>query len=514
MSVGETLRSDQEQATAAWVSYLNQLRIDGMMARMREEFTRQDADLDSAVRMMSDTVRRVNEVIASNDGGQKGLHGNIAEVAEVGVRNARSLVNGNGANYTRLYDFSEVDITRGSTGLQMKFYEGEFSLRAVSAHLGKYKDYVANGGKYVIPRDQYDTVKFLHDMPEKEAARLTRAGDGPTPSQWRQVQKFFNENDISMDDIEPAEFDYAEVQRDAVHESLRDRRRELKPAHDERRQRSREDAKDQGSPTAREGVQATAMAAAIEGGMSFTMAVASKLREGKRLRDLDGDDWADIAGQSGKGVVRGGVRGAVVHFATSSNLAELVAETYSVAGHEAIRQATASYASMSGAMASSFVTAAFGVAEQANRMRRGDIGEAEFLERSELLCLDATVSAVSSFVGQVAIPIPVLGAIIGNTVGSVLYQVAKDGLDARERALIGRYVDEQSKLDKELDARYRSVVAELDAGMRDYLGMIDHALAPDPAIAFEGSIALARALGVPDTELLATVDEVDTYFLL
>ena len=53
-----------------------------------------------------------------------------------------------------------------------------------------------------------------------------------------------------------------------------------------------------------------AVEAAIEGGMSFTMAVASKLREGKRLRDLDGDDWADIAGQSGKGVVRGGVRGA------------------------------------------------------------------------------------------------------------------------------------------------------------------------------------------------------------
>ena len=66
-------------------------------------------------------------------------------------------------------------------------------------------------------------------------------------------------------------------------------------------------------------------------------------------------------------------------------------------------------------------------------MRKGNISENDFLWNSEILCLDVTVSALSSFVGQAAIPIPVLGAIIGNAVGMFLYQIAKDTLARKEQ---------------------------------------------------------------------------------
>lgn len=146
-------------------------------------------------------------------------------------------------------------------------------------------------------------------------------------------------------------------------------------------------------------------------------------------------------------------------------------------------------------------------------MRQGSIDETEFLERSEWLCLDATVSAVSSFVGQAAIPIPVLGAIIGNTVGNILYQIAKDNLSEYEQTLAKEYAEQQKSLDALLDSKYQAVITSLNVGMHDYLILLGRAMSPDPAEAFEGSIALAKSVGVPDEEVLSSLDEIDDFFL-
>ncbi len=117
MDTAAVAERDQEQAVAAWIGYLNQLHIDRMIEKMHGEFRAQDLDLSRATREMTKAVRGINEVITKNDGGANGLHGNIAEVAEVGIRNARSLVEGGSASYERLYDFSEDDLKRGATYL-------------------------------------------------------------------------------------------------------------------------------------------------------------------------------------------------------------------------------------------------------------------------------------------------------------------------------------------------------------------------------------------------------------
>ncbi len=509
-------KSNQEQSVAAWISYLNQVRIDRMIEMLHEEFKAQDIDLGRATREMTRAIRGINEVIVKNDGGTRGVHGNIAEVAEAGVRNARRLVTGKSKIYERLYDFSEDDLKRGNTYLQMKFSEagGTFSLSAVRAHFAKYPDYVKNGKKYVIPRDHYETVKRLYTMSEKEAARLTRSSGGPSYRQWRQVQAFFSETGISLNDIEPSAFDYSEVQKGNIRHTISAEKAGLKQTHDDRRERTRSDALAMGSASVQEGIKAAGSAAAIESATVFVTAIASKLKDGKRLRDLDENDWIEIASASGKGFAKGAVRGASVYFITSFNIAGYVSQTYNLASHDYVANAVDSYVSMSGVAASALVTASFGVAEQAHRMRMGAIDETEFLERSELLCLDASVSAFSSIVGQAVIPVPVLGAVIGNTVGNVLYQIAKDGLNEKEQALAEAYIKEQQELDATLDARYQVLIAELNEGMKEYLALLDMALSPDPSEAFDGSIALAKSVGVPEDELLTTMDDIDDFFLV
>lgn len=146
-------------------------------------------------------------------------------------------------------------------------------------------------------------------------------------------------------------------------------------------------------------------------------------------------------------------------------------------------------------------------------MRAGEIGETEFIENAEMLCLDASVSALSSFVGQALIPVPVLGAVIGNTVGSIMYQAAKDSLSARERALVEAYAKEQRELDARLEAEYGNLLDSLNSGMASYIDLLDRAFDPDPALAFEGSINLARELGVPDDLILDSREKAMSYFL-
>jgi hypothetical protein len=46
-----------------------------------------------------------------------------------------------------------------------------------------------------------------------------------------------------------------------------------------------------------------------------------------------------------------------------------------------------------------------------------------------------------------------------------------------------------------------------------YLSLLEDAFAPDPYVAFEGSIKLAKSVGVPTEEILDTPDKIASYFL-
>lgn len=132
---------------------------------------------------------------------------------------------------------------------------------------------------------------------------------------------------------------------------------------------------------------------------------------------------------------------------------------------------------------------------------------------SELLCLDCSVSALSSFIGQAMIPVPVLGAVIGNTVGTMLYQIAKDNLAKKEQQIISSYLRELDKLDKQLESKYRHYIDDLNRAMSEYYGLLQRAFSPNYEEAFNGSIALAQYIGVPSEEILKNRGEVDQYFL-
>ena len=165
------------------------------------------------------------------------------------------------------------------------------------------------------------------------------------------------------------------------------------------------------------------------------------------------------------------------------------------------------------AVASGLVTAGFSVAEQAHLLRKGEITEKEFLENTQIACLDASVSALSSMIGQALIPIPILGAVVGNTVGTVLYQIGKGNLNQREQQILAAYAEQQRVLDAELAAQYQQCIETLNREIEVYMVLLDRAFIEDAVEAFKGSVALARHVGVPESDILKTKGEVDYYFV-
>lgn len=484
MDAEKIAKSGQEQAVAAWIGYLNQLRIDELLSSLNT----QAENLEAALASIDKAVRNIDiEIVERNRGGERGMHGFIAEVAEVGVANARRLVVGEGANLQWVNDNGPADLLRdGAVEIQQKFVNsgGRFSLNAVSEHLHKYPNFVSEGGKYQIPSDHFDRVKALYEMSQEEAMKLSRSGEGPSFRDWERVHRFFDENGLGIEDLEPSHLAYRDVQQATVHSTLDEEKAHLRTTSDELNEQAYQDS----LPSLQEGAKAAAVAAAIEGGTALVMKIAEKRRSGKRFSDFDAQDWAEIGDAAGRGFGAGGIRGASIYILTN-------------------------YTATSAAVTNALVTSSFGIAEQAHRMRAGEIDEVEFIGNAELLCLDASVSALSSFLGQTIIPVPVLGAVIGNTVGMVMYQAAKDCLSERERGLIQAYAEEQRRLDAELADEYAHCIELLQNSLSSYFDLLSRAFDPNPALALEGSILLASELGVPSEMILDTREKAMSYFM-
>ena len=115
-------------------------------------------------------------------------------------------------------------------------------------------------------------------------------------------------------------------------------------------------------------------------------------------------------------------------------------------------------------------TDSFGIAKEAYKFRKNLITKEEFLLNSQILCVEVSVSALSSILGHAVIPIPILGSVIGNNIGTFLYEIAKDNLTMKEKLLIADYFKEIQEYNYFLDNK-----------------LLGKAFSPDYNIAFQGS---------------------------
>lgn len=486
MKEGKTrkiVKSDQEQAVASWINYLNQVRLDRLFTALQA----QNTNLNQALQTLKATLSTIREdVIIRNRGGVKGMHGFIAEVAECGIGNAREEIVGHAPVYEWINDNGPTDLVRNGVQIQQKFSNAgnHLSLQAIKQHLSTYPEYIKNGGRYQIPQDHYERIKYLLSISKEQANKMPTGTGEFSLKQWREVHSFFENGDVKLSDIEPSTLKYESVQANTIEKTISDERKSIKKTD----KAIRDEAYAQSKPSLQEGLKTGAVSAVIEGGVTFGLEIRKKVKSGKSIRDFTADDWSEICKKTGLGTVKGGIRGISIYALTN-------------------------YTATPAAVANALVTASFGIAQQAYLLKEGKISQEDFIRNSEELCVDVSVSALSSFIGQAIIPVPVVGAVIGNTIGNLIYQTAKENMKKQDKQLIKSYIQEIEALSQSLDAQYKQYVKQINLAMKEYFLILEDAFAVDCVQAFDGSIQLARYIGVSEEDILKTIDEIDDYIL-
>lgn len=484
MSSDQVIKSTQEQAVAAWINYQFVLRMQELARRLAE----QDINLEAAMA----ELQEFKKFIADPKhilGSALQKHGEIAERAQVHFANAEDLIDGCVARHTfeGVARLAKEDYLRNGKMVQSKFYMGPGgTLRAIATHLDTYPTFLSDGGEYDIPKSQFEYLIKIYEDGENGTL-----ASNPDAKLYEVIKDWESSNNVKFPEVvKPSRVDYDQVQLDTAPATLEAEREKV----EQRDQELREQAQQAHKPTLQEGVKVTAVAAALEAGMAFGVAVYQRRKAGKKLADFTSDDWAAIGKESGIGGLKGAVRGGTVYLLTN-------------------------FTDVAAPMANAVVTATLGMMAEAYRLQQGKITGEEFILASETLCLDVTVSAISSVIGQVAIPVPVVGAIVGNAVGMFMENIAKNYLSAEEVKLIENYQKEMVALKAKLSSEHEEFLEHTVARLQAYEDLATLAFDEDPVVRIESAKGRAVLLGAKSSRFLTDsamdrmFDSTDPYVL-
>ena len=384
------------QGIGSAVGAINQARADQFI----QNTLFQNQNLSSALNELTEARKFVGDP-EHILGSMATKHGEVAEHLEVNIGNAKDLVVGKKTSYTfeGVGRTAPEDYLKNGLPVQSKFVQSNLSMDAVLKHLDNYPNFVQDGGTYCIPKDYYEKIqewmklspKELSNLPASEEGNVARAVIDKIKELENTTGKKFNEI------VEPSQLEYGQVQLKTANGTIDASEQEIIDIDAQERKKYLEMSK----ASLKEGLKTAGIAAAISGVLSFGTSLVSTLKaQKKKLSELTKEDWAEIFKQTGLDAVKGGVTGGSIYALT--NLAQ-----------------------MSAPLAAALVSATLGVASQAIRLYKKEISFDDFMCNIAECAVDTAVSAVGAVVGQLLIPVPVLGAVVGSIVSTTILGLVK-----------------------------------------------------------------------------------------
>jgi len=431
------------------------------------------------------------------------VHGENAEQVTVALLNAnkilaRELPN---AAFGRARGEHSIDYYHGEEPVQSKFCENTLeTLREITGQLEQYPGY---SGLFHIPKDQHlelvelqssgtiegyrqrniESIRELLDSIEQATGRSYLDEIRPaqlTYDEAVRLGELTSQTRQGTLDPEQAYQEYnalAEAERGIRGES-QDNREAITSAHDHL-----------GSVQGL--AEASALAAVVSGGVEITRVLIAKYRGGKNpfKGEFSVEDWSDVGIAAVQRAGAGGVLGAGVYLLT--NLTDLAAP-----------------------FAASLVSAVAGMKALHGRLRAGTIDERQFVELAQFVVCEAAIVGLAVAAGQVVIPIPLLGALVGGIAGRIAASLLRDCFDESNANELAAKVAAHDQANwEEIRNSPNEEIARLDRyfGDLDWLARLAFDSAANAAIRLRTSIDIGRQLNVPEALLLKSTDELDTF---
>lgn len=468
----------KDQTIGAFVHNINAKR----QADETASLLQQDFYFEKAI----NEVNKVRNFVGSPHnilGSDRTKHGEIAEQVEVGIRNARSYIEGGEqvATFDGVGRFAHEDYLLNGIEVQSKFYNGINNTlgKGIVGHLDKYPDFTSNKGFYHIPKDQYDVIdkilkgQHVENLNEKTIASIK---NNIAEIENRTGQSFY-------DVVKPGISEYAEVQQGAIHGTLDSHQQDL----EQQNQKIKQDILQEHRPSLIEGAKATGVAVTVGASISLGTGFYKHYKAGKNVfkGELTTEDWKELGLDTAKGAAIGGVTGASIYALTN-------------------------YASLSAPFAGAVVSASKGIASLFSDYHNGEITLDDFTSMGLMICAESSIVGLATVTGQTLIPVPVLGAVIGSLAGQMMINLL--GVDSGKT--IATLNKEMATFTTYLDVKYKYVVDQI---LIEYKKLGDLTVA---AFDFDlnvsllsRSVELAQAYGVEENEILKDINDIDNYFL-
>ena len=485
-----------EQLVSSYIEYVNQVRLsdylialDTILVRETNQLSEISMRSEAAIAQIEIAGQEIQNLIKINRGGRTGLHGFLAEVAETGIRNSRDVFQGLKKSTSLLNNNGPTDLLINDQEIQMKFYS---NLLKEVKQASKYDKIV------MIPKNHIDVINQImsgEKSVELEGNRLS-------------IAKINNiKNEIEKESIrrgldykvwlKESVLDYKDVQQGNIQStlsrevnSIKNKTIKEKAIVKKDADNHREVAYQKSRPGFREATKSAVAGALFQGGMSLAFFILQKHREGKEVWEFDFDDWNECGLVSGSEALKGGVSGFAIY-------------------------GLSNFCKISAPAAGAIVSSMYGISSSIIKYRMAEIDEEEFKSLILLNSIDTAVSTLGSIVGQTAIPIPVVGSLIGSILATTALNLGGELFNQSERNLILGYQKELEIYVKNLNIELQNEIAEINQKYKVIGDLQSYSFDENVNITlrFVTSIDLAEIVGVPEDEILTNLNEIDQYFL-
>lgn len=144
------------------------------------------------------------------------------------------------------------------------------------------------------------------------------------------------------------------------------------------------------------------------------------------------------------------------------------------------------------------------------QLGNNEISEVDYVDQCLWLSLEAMIKCLSlsltSLTGSEFTQ-------LAQAITQLAFEYGRYRLYAKERAILQQYLDNQRILDEQLRMEYNAYLEEVRQNADRFRFLIDAAFSPDLRESLMESVALAKAAGVKEEELLKSIEEIDDFFL-
>lgn len=479
------------QGIGAYVNCLNHLRIQDLQIAMKiieDEARNVILNKDNASKILDYAKDSIEDVIVKNRGGDRGVHGFIAEFAEEGIVNARRAIEGLKPIVKVLNDNGPADLLIGRNTIQMKFYNNlrdeleqsffyniKMKMMFPKDHVQVFEKIMAGAkevelnGKRLSSKQITDIRQIINDITESKGLTSYKSWMKSSALDYKDAQK----NSINS---------LLDSEQKNIYKTVKLKQQELN--------KKRLVAQKHALPNLKQANKVARNAAFLQGGLALMSSVYEKYKEGKNIFEFEQSDWLDCGLDTAEGVIKGAISG------------------YSIYG-------LTNVLGISAPNASALVMATYGMIDIVLKYRTTEITQDEFMNLLTLNVMDASFATIGACIGQTMIPIPVLGSVVGSIASSLIWEIGKGILNDSEQKIIQDYQENLNNYIKTLDEHYLGIYDEIIEKYKKLGELQDYSfdLSLNTKLSFEYSIELAEKLEIEDTRILHNLSEIDSYFL-